>query len=214
MTSISRRSICRALASVPLLAATPVSRARAQASQGREPQAEKFVQAQAQRILAVLADKHLSETDRRRAFRQLIDEVVDVPRVTGFVLGKYARAILPSQRQAFEVAFRDYAEGVYQNRLGDYHGETLKVIGSLARKPGDVVVNTVIIGGKTSAPLQVGWRVIAAAGGWRVIDVQVKGVWLAITQQQDFVSSIDNAGGDVGVLTAQLQRDAVRGDKR
>ncbi|MBU4433016.1 MAG: ABC transporter substrate-binding protein [Alphaproteobacteria bacterium] len=214
MTSFSRRSICRALATVPLLSATLVSRALAQASQGRNPQAERFVQAQAQRILTVLADKRLSESDKRRAFRQAIDEVVDVPRVTGFVLGKYSRAILPGQRQAFAVAFRDYAEGVYQSRLGDYHGETLKVVGSLVRKPGDVVVNTTIIGGKISAPLQVGWRVIAAADGWRVIDVQVKGVWLAITQQQDFVSTIDNAGGDVGVLTAQLQRDAVRGDRR
>jgi phospholipid transport system substrate-binding protein len=25
-------------------------------------------------------------------------------------------------------------------------------------------------------------------------------VWLAITQQQDFVSTIDNAGGNIGVL--------------
>ncbi|HQT52523.1 MAG TPA: ABC transporter substrate-binding protein, partial [Phenylobacterium sp.] len=34
------------------------------------------------------------------------------------------------------------------------------------------------------------------------------GVWLAITQQQDFVSTIDNAGGDISVLIAQLQRNS------
>ncbi|MGH6963600.1 MAG: ABC transporter substrate-binding protein, partial [Phenylobacterium sp.] len=31
-----------------------------------------------------------------------------------------------------------------------------------------------------------------------------------VVQQQDFVSTIDNAGGDIGVLIAQLQRDAQR----
>jgi len=40
-----------------------------------------------------------------------------------------------------------------------------------------------------------------------VVDVQVSGVWLAITQQQDFVSTIDNAGGKIDVLIAQLAQD-------
>ena len=43
-----------------------------------------------------------------------------------------------------------------------------------------------------------------------MVDVQFKGVWLAITQQQDFVSTIDNAGGNIDVLISQLQRDAQR----
>jgi phospholipid transport system substrate-binding protein len=38
--------------------------------------------------------------------------------------------------------------------------------------------------------------------------VQFRGVWLAITQQQDFVSTIDNAGGDAEPLIRQLQGEA------
>jgi phospholipid transport system substrate-binding protein len=53
----------------------------------------------------------------------------------------------------------------------------------------------------------VAWRVIGTGGGWKVVDVQLKGVWLAITEQQDFVSTIDNAHGDISVLIARLQRD-------
>jgi len=108
------------------------------------------------------------------------------------------------------VAFRTYAEGVYQNRLGDYHGENLKVTGSVVRKPGDVIVNTVVAGGQVSQPLPVAWRVLNTGGAWKVVDVQVSGVWLAITQQQDFVSTIDNAGGNIDVLIGQLQRGGQR----
>jgi phospholipid transport system substrate-binding protein len=43
-----------------------------------------------------------------------------------------------------------------------------------------------------------------------MVDVEVAGIWLAITQQQDFVSTIDNAHGDVNVLIAQLQSDVKR----
>jgi phospholipid transport system substrate-binding protein len=184
--------------------------ALAQAAGGREPQAEQFVQASAQRVVAVLADRKLSVAQKNATFHDAINELADVPKVTNFVLGKYARTITPAQRQQFATAFRAYAESVYQNRISDYRGEKLTVTGSVIRKPGDVVVNTSISGGQLDKPVAVAWRVQGAAGSWKVVDVQFKGVWLAITQQQDFVSTIDNAGGDIGVLIAQLQRDAQR----
>lgn len=184
--------------------------AAALAQGARDAGAEQFVQSRAQRVIGVLADKSLSNAQKNAAFHKAIDELADVPRITSFVLGKYARTITPAQRQQFSTAFRTYAESVYQNRLGDYHGETLKVTGSVARKPGDVIVNTVIAGGQVGSPLPVSWRVLGSGGSWKVVDVQVQGVWLAITQQQDFVSTIDNAGGDIGVLITQLQRGTKR----
>jgi phospholipid transport system substrate-binding protein len=192
------------------LGAVPAALAQDAGARGGEPQAERFVQAAAQRVIAVLADRSLSVAQKKATFHQAINDLADVPKVTNFVLGKYARTVTPVQRQQFAVAFRAYAEGVYQNRIDDYGGEKLTVTGSVVRKPGDVVVNTVISGGQLSRPVPVAWRVQGAPGSWKVVDVQFKGVWLAITQQQDFVSTIDNAGGDVGVLIAQLQRDAQR----
>ncbi len=182
----------------------------AQAAAGRgggDPSAEQFVQTEAQKIIAVLADKGKSKAEKEKIFRQLVDQVADVPKVTNFVLGRYARTITPAQHQEFSTVFREYAENVYQSRIDSYHGEGLKVTGSVARKPGDAVVNTVIGGGQIRQPLPVSWRVLNTGGGWRVVDVQFKGVWLAITEQQDFVSTIDKAGGNVDVLIAQLKRD-------
>lgn len=185
---------------------TPAAMAAGQ----RDTGAEQFVQTNAQRVIGVLANRGMSDDQKRAAFRRAIDELADVPKITNFVLGKYARTITPAQRAQFATAFRTYAEGVYQNRLDDYHGENLKVTGSTVRKPGDVIVTTSITGGQLKQPVAVSWRVLGAGSNWKVVDVQFKGVWLAITQQQDFVSTIDNAGGDINVLIAQLQRDAKR----
>ena len=187
----------------PALADVPASR-------GGDPRAEQFVQAGAQKILSILADQGLSPVQKTAKFRPAIDDLADVPKITNFVLGKYARTIAPEQRRQFSTAFRAYAETAYKNRLDDYRGETLKVTGSVVRKPGDVIVNTIVSGGQMARPAAVAWRVLGSGGAWKVVDVQFKGVWLAITQQQDFVSTMDNAGGDVGVLIAQLQRDAQR----
>jgi phospholipid transport system substrate-binding protein len=194
---------------VGALGAGPQALAQA-AGASREPQAEQFVQTAAQRVVAVLADRKLSVAQKKATFHQAINDLADVPKVTNFVLGKYARTITPAQRQQFAAAFRTYAESVYENRINDYRGEKLTVTGSVVRKPGDVVVSTTISGGQLDRPVAVAWRVQGAAGSWKVVDVQFKGVWLAITQQQDFVSTIDNAGGDIGVLIAQLQRDVQR----
>jgi phospholipid transport system substrate-binding protein len=192
--------------------ATTVSAAFAQAP--RDAGAEQFVQTQAQRVVAVLADKSQSTADKIRVFRGIVDDIADVPRITSFVLGKYGRSITPAQRQRFAVVFREYAQNVYEARLGDFHGEQVKVTGSVVRKPGDVVVNTTISGGKLSQPVEASWRVLSAGSGWKVVDVQVSGIWLAITQQQDFVSTIDNAGGNIDVLIAQLEKQVRQQDSQ
>ena len=171
----------------------------------RDQGAEQYVQTQAQRALSLLSDTSMSSTAKISAFRALVDQIADVPRITRFVLGKYARTATPAQRQQFDPLFRTYAQDVYETQLNQYHGETVRVTGSVVRNPGDVIVNSVVSGGKLDKPAPVSWRVLNAGAGWKIVDVQASGVWLAITQQQDFVSTIDNAHGDVGVLIAQLQ---------
>ena len=198
-------STLAAIVAVAALAQAPHAVADSPLARLGDPQAEQVVQAGAQRLLSILADRTLSPAPKNARFQPAINDLADVPKITSFVLGKYARTITPGQREQFATAFRAYAESAYRNRLEDYHGETLKVSGSVVRKPGDVIVSTVVSGGQLARPSAVAWRVLSAGGSWKVVDVQFKGVWLAITQQQDFVSTIDNAGGNVGVLIAQLE---------
>jgi len=207
MPQLMRRTLC---ATAFAFAALFAGSAGAQTQGVRDSAAEQFVQSGAQRVISLLADRGMSDGQKQAAFRRAIDELADVPRITNFVLGKYARTITPAQRAQFAPVFRAYAERVYRNRLNDYHGETLKVVGSTLRKPGDVVVNTQVTGGQLSQPVPVSWRVLGGPTGWKVVDVQFKGIWLAITQQQDFVSTIDNAHGDINVLIEQLRADAQR----
>lgn len=184
--------------------------ALAQASRAHgDPEAEAFVQNEASRVLQVLNDRSLGLDAKKEAFRQMVDQVADVPRITAFVLGRYRRIVTPAQYAAFSAAFREYADNVYESRLGQYSGQNLKVTGSVVRQPGDVVVSTVVTGGKAA---QVNWRVLRGSDGrYRAVDVQVAGVWLAITEQQDFVSTLDNHNGDINILISQLRNQTSGG---
>jgi phospholipid transport system substrate-binding protein len=189
------------------MAVCALAAAPAQAQSARDANAEAYVQQGAREVLAVLNDRTKSDAAKKDAFRVLINRLIDVPKVTRFVLGKYARSATPDQFNRFSTAFRTYVEGVYMKRINDYHGEKVIVLASLVRKPGDVLVTTQLAGGRSQQPTNIIWRVLNDGSGWKVVDVQVSGVWLAITQQQDFVATIDNNGGKIDVLINQLQQD-------
>jgi phospholipid transport system substrate-binding protein len=210
MTAPTRR-LMLALAAFSIIA--PALPTPALAAAERDASAEAFVQSEAGRALGILA-AHSSVAAKTQAFRGFVDQAADVPRITNFVLGKYARSITPAQRAQFAPLFREYASNVYESRLGQYKGEQLKVTASTVRKPGDVIVASQVFGGQLDKPVNVSWRVNGGAGSWKVVDVQVAGIWLAITQQQDFVSTIDNAGGNVDVLIGQLKRQVAQQNGR
>ncbi len=186
---------------LPILAVPTVAAAQAQ----RDADAENFVNSEVSRALTILNSSQ-SDVARKAQFRSFVDQVADVPRISGFVLGKYRRSISPAQFGEFSQTFRLYANSVYEDRLGQYHGEKMRVTTSTIRQPGDVIVTTEVVGGQVKRPVKVLWRVIRGSDGrYRAVDVSIEGIWLAITEQQDFVSTLDNNHGDINLLISQLR---------
>jgi phospholipid transport system substrate-binding protein len=169
----------------------------------RSAGAEAFIASEGQKVLALLGDRSLSEPARQSRLSASMDALADFNRISTFVLGRHARTLEPAQRQRFNAAFRAHVQRVFLRQLAAYRGGQLRVTGSTARSPTDAVINSLVRVGSTDEA--VNWRVLGAPGGLKVVDVQAKGVWLAITLQQDFISTIDNARGDVEVLIRRLE---------
>jgi phospholipid transport system substrate-binding protein len=180
----------------------------------RNAQAEAFMQAQASRALGILGNRALSRPQKEAQFRAFVDEAVDVAGISRYVLGRYARTASAAQRAQFQQVFREYASNLYEARLGDYRGERIQVTGSVARSANDVVVNSVISGGQLRQPETVRWRLARSGRAWKVQDVEVRGIWLAVVQQQDYVSTLDAAGGNLNVLINQLRGEVARQNAR
>lgn len=195
-TAIANRLAALALGA-SILAVAPVALAG--------PVEEAFVKTEAQKGLAILNDKALTEAQRSAQFGTFIDNVTNERLISRFVLGKYARGLPDAEMSAFRSAFTAWAKSIYQGQLTKYGGETFAVDGSVDRKPGDSVVTTEISGGALEKPLQVRWRVLTRDGETRIVDLEAFGVWLAIQQRSEITAYIANHGGSVPAATKMLE---------
>lgn len=155
-----------------------------------------------------LSDRQLSLEDRERAFRTLLHKAFELNYIGRFVLGRGWRAATVEQRAEYLELFGEFIVKTYSQRLGGYAGETFTVTSAKkAGKKGDVIVKT-RIGRPSGPPLDAGWRVREIDGAHKIIDVQVQGVSMAVTQRQDFASVTRKQGveGLLQILRARTER--------
>jgi len=168
--------------------------------------AEAFVQQNAQDVIDSLRAYRSGERDLdvvKAEFRDRIEALTDVERVTNFVLGRYRRTGDADDIAEFREVFREFAISIYENELTGYAGQTLEVTGSVQRSEDDYIVRSVVRGGEN--PIEVNWRVLETDDGMRVVDVQVERVWLAQTQREQITSIIGDNNGDVSAATRALR---------
>jgi len=174
--------------------------------------AETFVQQNIDKGYVILNNASLPADQRRQQFRNFMLGLTDTNRIARFTLGQYANGATKSDLDMFENAFTDYAVAVYESRLSKYKGQTLKVTGSMERAADDIVVNADVInpGAPSNAqPIKVAFRVRKTPEGRPIItDMQVEGVWLALSQRSDFTGFLQQHGGSIAALTDHLQMQA------
>jgi phospholipid transport system substrate-binding protein len=194
------------IAGIVLFASALLSAASAIAA--AQNTAEVFVQQNVDKGYAILNNAALSEDQRRAQFRDLMLSITDMHRIGLFALGFYAKGASTAQLNAFETAFTDYAVAVYESRLSLYKGQTLRVAGSIRRAADDVIVNADLVNPRQpNAPsFKAAFRVRKTADGRPIItDMEVEGIWLALSERADFAGFLDQHGGTVAALTDHLR---------
>jgi len=166
--------------------------------------AEDFVSSNIQAGFDILNDHAANPVQRRERFASFLLGLTDVKRVALFMLGRYAASASPADLDAYVAAYQDYATTMYQNYFALYSGQSLRVISSRERAPGDFVVNTSMVGSGT-APMEVDFRIRTDGARPVLMDLGVAGVWLASAQRDEFLSVVAQNNGDIKALTAHLR---------
>lgn len=156
------------------------------------------------RALEVLG-KGATPAQRTERFRELLREDFDVPGIARFVLGRYWNTATEEQRAEYVKLFEDYIAMAYATRLAEYTGETFKVTGSRPEADGAIVSSQIIRPGG-AAPVKVDWRLTGRNGVYKISDVSVDGISMAVTQRSEFASVIQHNGGQVQGLIAMLRQ--------
>src|SRR5258708_5093586 len=137
-----------------------------------------------------------SEQEREKQFRALFDAGFDVPAIARFALGRYWQTASDAQRKEYTGLSTAYMVHVYTVRFNEFTGQQFKVTGS--RPEGDsasLVSSQMSSGGQQG--VKIDWRVATAASGFKITDLVVEGISMAVTQRQEFSAGISRNGGDV-----------------
>jgi phospholipid transport system substrate-binding protein len=192
-----------------LIVLLPLAMAAAPAASPGDPdaQASAFMNNLWDHALEVL-NKKTPVAERQARFRELFERDFDSAGIARFVLGRYWRSASPAEQKEFLKLFQDYVVYVYTARLSDFGGEQFKVKGS--RPDADsVIVSTDVISPGAPQPLKVDWRLVNDDGAYKISDVIVEGVSMAVTQRSEFASVIQRHGGQVqGLLDLMRQKTA------
>ncbi len=155
------------------------------------------------------AAKAQAPEQRKAALRDLVRRGFNLELTSQFVLGKYWNRATAKQRVQFQDLFTEYLLNRYARHLGAYRAETLRVVASHPVGPKDVLVETSIEGVEAAAnPV---WRVRAVAGQYKIIDVSIEGVSLALTQRREFAAVINRKGLD-GLLDMLREKLAAQAE--
>jgi phospholipid transport system substrate-binding protein len=204
------------LALIATLAAAPSAFAQAGAAMAGDKSisghasmaAEGFIADNITRSLAILNNPALSEPQRSQQFEALLLSLTDMKRVAIFTLGPYAKTAPQADQDGFIAAFQTYSAAVYRSYFNRFSGQSLTVTGSSQRAPDDFIVSTRLVDPNDhsgQAPLVLNFRVRTDAGKPVVTDFSVMGVWLALSQQDEFGAFLSAPGGSVAALTANLR---------
>jgi phospholipid transport system substrate-binding protein len=170
--------------------------------------AQSFIQSMAQRGIDFLSDEKLTQEQRKQEFRQLLRSSYDMRTIGRFALGTYWKTASKQQQEEYQTLFEKKIVEVYSARFSEYKGQQLEVTVARAEGDTDTIVTSYVLPSKGGEKVQVDWRVRNKGGQYKVIDVIVAGVSMAMTQRSDFASVIQRGGGDVNVLLDHLRNPA------
>ena len=193
--AIAGRSIALAIAVCFLAMARPATAATP---------AETFVTGNIQTGLAILGNAQLTPAQHKAQFQTFLLGITDMRRIALFTLGKYAAGASAADQDAFATAFKNYAVAVYRSYFERYSGQTMTVLRSSQRAPGDFIVVTNMVDKSGQPPLEIDFRVRTDGAKTVITDFSVAGIWLALAEQADFGAVLAKNGGSIPGLIQHL----------
>jgi len=161
---------------------------------------EKF----AEKGITDILGANITQREKTDRFRVLFKDFFDIPSIGRFVLARFARAATPEENDKFASLFEDVIVYTWSRRFGEYKGQSFKVKDSSADGDDGALVNSDIVGNDGQS-FAVAWRLRKRETGFRVVDVIIEGVSMAITYRQEYATIIQQAAGIAGLL-AQMQK--------
>jgi phospholipid transport system substrate-binding protein len=153
-----------------------------------------FVDKVAGEVLAIIKNDALDASGKKAKVNTIFLNVVDIPFVAKFVLGKHWRTATPEQRAQYLAAYEPFLINNYVSRITKYSGQTYTIMRT-RKDNNDYVVNMELLD-PNGPNVVMDYRVRPAGKQFKVIDIVIENVSLLNTQRSEFNSVVTNKGLD------------------
>jgi len=170
--------------------ATPIAPAHAAVVANQDAAA--FVSSLGAEAFSVL--KTGNKTAVRSKFREVLSQHFALDAIGDRLIRRWLNQITPAQKAQYKAAFPNFIVGTYSDNLYDYANASLKVIRTTPAGSGFNVTTQVQKPG--AQPITAVWSVAQVGGAFKVTNLTVANINLAVTQGQDFDAIIQRKGVD------------------
>ena len=165
---------------------------------------ENFVTSFAESAISILSSDSLSDAERTSSFTELVMSSIDLNLISKFVLSKAWKNASDEQKEEYLIAFKDYFVNSYANKLDQYTGEKVDVIGSQEAGKYVIVESNIIREGTDTLKINLKWRLLNKNNQIKIIDLNIEGISLVIAQREEFQSFLANNDYDLDKLIEKI----------
>jgi len=157
----------------------------------------------------IKSDTALQAGDPKK-LNELVDSTVmphvDFRRMTALSVGRNWRSATPDQQKQLMDEFRALLIRTYSGALSSVADQKVRMRPLRANpQDTDVIVRSEVLQPR-GEPIQLDYRMMKAADGWKIYDVNVLGVWLVETYRTQFAQEV-STGGIEGLIRSLSEKN-------
>ncbi|MBW8745268.1 MAG: ABC transporter substrate-binding protein [Sphingomonas sp.] len=136
-----------------------------------------------------------SRETAKAKFRALLAQNVAVDLIGDRLIRRWLPKITPAQHEQYKTLLPGYVVGTYADRLFEYSDSTIRIVRVQPTAGGgaDVITQVTKPGAQ---PIAATWSLTKVGGVWKVLNLNVAGINVAMAQAADFDSVIQRQGFD------------------
>ncbi len=141
-------------------------------------------------------------TEKLDLFRSKFQNALDLKYIGQFVTGVYWRKASEADKKAFLDAFMEFTTKSWADKFNMYTGQTIVFKGTRNAQKGQLFVDSVI---QNEPPAEVIWRIREKDGSYKIVDIIVEGVSMAMSYRNEYSAYLQANGGSLKKLTQTLK---------
>jgi len=156
-----------------------------------------LVKAGMDKVLLLLKEYPGDMQVRREKIRNVVDSDFDFTEMAKRALGPRWKTVPPEKQQEFTRDFSQLIFNVYIRKMEKYANEKIKIdFGRRKQMEGEFAVVDAFVAGDQSGKIAVNYSLIRKDGNWKVYDIVIEGIDLALNYRTQFDSILSKGSFD------------------